>query len=180
MTEAEHSELIRRAQGGDARAFEELLNLYYGIIFKMAFKFCGKKELAEDITQESCIKLARFIANFKGQSKFTSWLYMLVINTGRDMIKSSSRHNGENAEVLEFLPSISNNGEDDLHTSQVLAAISELPQGEREALMLVLYDGYNHAEAGEILGVKEGTISWRISEAKKKLNNQFGKEAHYG
>lgn len=180
MTEAEHSELIRRAQGGDSRAFEELLNLYYGIIFKMAYKFCGKKELAEDITQESCIKLARFLNSFKGQSKFTSWLYRLVINTGRDMIASSNRHDGESADILEFTPASNGNSEDDLYTKEVLAAIAELPQGEREALMLVLYDGYNHAQAGDILGVKEGTISWRISEAKKKLNSRFGQEAAYG
>lgn len=180
MSEDEHRELIRRAQNGDARAFEELLNLYYGIMFKMAFKFCGKKELAEDITQESCIKLARFLGSFKGQSKFTSWLYRLVINTGRDMIKSSSRHDGESADILEFIPVLSGNSEDDLYTKDVLKAIAALPQGEREALMLVLYDGYNHAQAGNILGVKEGTISWRISEAKKKLNAAFGKEAIYG
>lgn len=179
MSEDEHRELITRAQNGDASAFAELANLYYGIMFKMAFKWCGRRELAEDITQESCIKLARFIGNFKGQSRFTSWLYMLVINTGRDLIKSSNRH-PDNPDALEFVPSASNNGEDDLYAKEILAAIAQLPQGEREALMLVLHDGYTHAQAGDILGVKEGTISWRISEAKKKLNDRFGKEAHYG
>lgn len=180
MTEAEHSALIRRAQSGDSRAFEELLTLYYGIMFKMAFKWCANRELAEDITQESCIKLARVIGQFRFQSKFTSWLYRLVINTGRDIVKSYARHQHMSDAALEFIPAHNSNSENDLYNKQILGAIARLPQSEREALMLVLHDGYTHAQAGEILGVKEGTISWRISEARKKLGDMFGKEAVHG
>ena len=178
MTEIEHEELIKAAQNGDADAFERLMNLYYAILFKMAFKYCGNKDMAEDITQEACIKLARNINSFRFKSKFTSWLYTLVLNTARDYIKSDSRH-PENPDALETLP-VKAEGEDAAYTRQVLAAIYELPPSERQALILVLNDGYTHAEAGDILGVKEGTISWRISEAKKKLNEKFGKEVSYG
>lgn len=178
MTEAEHSDLIRRAQSGDARAFEALVNLYYGIMYKMAYKYVLNKETAEDITQDACIKLARGINNFRFESKFTSWLYRLVINAARDHIKSQARH-PENPDALETL-AVKAEGEDAAYTREVLAAIYQLPDGEREALMLVLNDGYTHAEASEMLGVKEGTISWRISEAKKKLSAQFGKETAHG
>lgn len=178
MTEAEHEELIKAAQAGDADAFEALVNLYYAIMFKMAFKWCGDKTMAEDITQDACIKLARSINSFSFKSKFTSWLYTLVINTGRDLIKSDARH-PENPDALDKLP-VKADGEDAIYTQQVLAAIYELPRSEREALLLVLNDGYTHSEAADILGTKEGTISWRISEAKKKLNDKFGKEQSYG
>lgn len=178
MTEIEHEELIKAAQSGDADAFERLVNLYYAILFKMAFKYCGNRTMAEDITQEACIKLARHIHSFAFKSKFTSWLYTLVMNTARDYIKSDARH-PENPDALEALP-VKAEGEDAAYTRQVLAAVYELPPSEREALILVLNDGYTHAEAGKILGVKEGTISWRISEAKKKLSERFGKDAAYG
>lgn len=178
MTENEHSELIKAAQNGDADAFEALVNLYYVIMYKMAFKWCGDKNMAEDITQDSCIKLARNINSFSFKSKFTSWLYTLVINTGRDLVKSDSRH-PENPDALEHI-SINATGEEATYAREVIAAIYELPPSEREALMLVLNDGYTHAEAASILGTKEGTISWRISEAKKKLSEQFGKEQNYG
>ncbi len=178
MTEAEHSALIKRAQSGDARAFEELVNLYYGIMYKMAYKYVLNRETAEDITQDACIKLARGLNSFTFQSKFTSWLYRLVINAARDHIKSQARH-PENPDALETL-AVKAEGEDAVYTLEVLKAIYQLPAGEREALMLVLNDGYTHAEAGDILGVKEGTISWRISEAKKKLSGQFKQEAVHG
>lgn len=178
MTENEHRELILAAQNGDADAFEALVNLYYAIMFKMAFKWCGDRTMAEDITQDACIKLARSINSFAFKSKFTSWLYTLVINTGRDYIISDARH-PENPDALETIP-VKAEGEDAIYTRQVLAAIYELPPSEREAVLLVLNDGYTHAEAAEILGTKEGTISWRISEAKKKLNAKFSGEAAYG
>lgn len=178
MTEAEHSELIRRAQNGDSKAFEELIALYYAIMFKMAYQHCPSRDAAEEITQEACIKLARGISLFRFESKFTSWLYRLVINTARDYMQSQSRH-PYNPEAMERV-AVKAEGEDAAYTRQILTAIYQLPDGERAALMLVLRDGYSHAEAGDILGVKEGTISWRISEAKKKLGAQFGKEVAYG
>jgi RNA polymerase sigma factor (sigma-70 family) len=61
-------------------------------MFKMAYKFCGNRQDAEDITQESCIRLARGLHSFKGDSAFTSWLYRLVINTAKDWYKSNNRH----------------------------------------------------------------------------------------
>lgn len=178
MTEAEHSELIRRAQSGDSKAFEELMNLYYGIMFKMAYKYCLNREMAEDITQEACIKLARGLTLFRFESKFTSWLYRLVINAGRDYLESQNRHSKASGELDDI--AVKAEGEDALYAKEVLAAIYQLPEGEREALILVLNDGYSHAEAGVILGVKEGTISWRISEARKKLGAQFSKEQSHG
>ena len=177
MSEEEHLELIKRAQNGDARAFEELVNLYYGIMFKMAYKWCINKDMAEDITQDACIKLARGLGNFKGQSRFTTWLYRIVINTGHDYIRTHNR-NPATHEDLEMI-TVKAEGEDALYTKEILEAIYKLPEGEREALILVMNDGHTHAEAAEILGVKEGTISWRISEARKKLNDQFGKEARH-
>ncbi|MFP4313060.1 MAG: RNA polymerase sigma factor [Alphaproteobacteria bacterium] len=178
MTESEHKELIKAAQNGDADAFEALINLYYAVMFKMAFKWCGRQDMAEDITQEACLKLARGIKSYSFKSKFTSWLYTLVLNTGRDFVKSDARH-PESPDGLEKLP-VKAKGEDAIYTRQVLAAIYELPLSEREAVLLVLNDGYTHAEAADILGTKEGTISWRISEAKKKLQSKFGEGAAYG
>ena len=68
----EDSELIKRAVAGNADAFESLINEYYEVMFKMAFKWCGNRRDAEDITQDACIKLARGISSYNGKSKFTS------------------------------------------------------------------------------------------------------------
>ncbi len=164
-------ELIKQAQAGDPRAFEALVNAHYEVMYKMAYKWCGQATLAEDITQEACIKLARGIHSYNHKSKFTSWLYTLVINVGRDLIKKDARH-PENPDALEFVLK-PDQKEDRAYAHEILRYIYALPDGEREALMLVMNDGYSHKEAGDILGVKEGTISWRISEARKKLAEKF-------
>ena len=134
MSKNEDREIIKRAQSGNATAFEALANQYYETMFRMAYKFCGNRPDAEDITQESCIRLARGIHSFKGDSAFTSWLYRLVINTGKDWYKSNNRH-PKSDEGLETAQ-ISAKGEDQLYAKQVIAAVYELPEGERDALVL--------------------------------------------
>ncbi len=174
----EDKQLVAKARKGDAKAFEDLVNKHYGTMFKMAFKWCGNKNDAEDITQDACIKLARGLDSFKGNSAFTSWLYRLVINTGKDWYKKQNRHPSNPGE-LETV-STGSKSEEQLYTKQVLAAVHKLPNGEKEALLLVMSEGLSHKEAAKVLGCKESTISWRIHEARKKLSAQFEKEQKYG
>ncbi len=103
MDKALERELIGKAQAGDAGAFEALVNGYYKTMFRMAYKFCGNRQDAEDVTQESCIRLARGLRTFKNDSAFTSWLYRLVINTGKDWYRSHNRH-PKSDEGLETAP----------------------------------------------------------------------------
>lgn len=179
MPNTDETELINRASRGDADAFEALVNTYYEVMFKMAYKWCGNRRDAEDITQEACMKLARGIGSYKGGSKFTSWLYVLVINTAKDWYKSQNRH-PEGTELLESIVADSGNAEEKLYTRQVLDEVNKLPEAEKESLLLVMGQGLSHKEAADLSGVKESTISWRIHEARKKLEAIFGKEERYG
>ena len=179
MQNTDETVLIQRASRGDAEAFEALVNTYYEVMFKMAYKWCGNNRDAEDITQEACIKLARGIASYKGDSKFTSWLYVLVVNTAKDWYKSQNRH-PEGTELLESIVADEEKTEDKLYAKQVLAEVYKLPEAEKESLLLVMGQGLSHKEAAKLSGVKESTISWRIHEARKKLSSIFGKEERYG
>lgn len=180
MPDAQDTELIKQAQAGDAAAFEALVNDYYGIMFKMAFKWCGDRTAAEDITQEACIKLARGLDSFRHDSAFTSWLYRLVINTAKDWFKSQNRHPGAGIEQAEHVAAPEASPDERILMKQVWAQIKTLPEGEKEALILVVSEGLSHKEAAIILEVKESTVSWRIHEARKKLEGLFGKEKKYG
>lgn len=179
MTDAKDDELIKRSQAGDSAAFELLVNRYYDVMFKMAYKWCGERMAAEDVTQESCIKLARFIGTFRHDSAFTSWLYRLVINTAKDWQKSQNRHPQGDAE-LETMATQELSAEESLYAKELWTEVRKLPEGERDAVLLVLSEGLSHKEAAKILNVKESTISWRIHEARKKLEKLFGKEKMYG
>lgn len=164
--------LIKRAKRGDSAAFEQLLGTYYEVMFKMAYKWIGHKEAAEDVTQDACIKLARSLDQFRSESAFTSWLYRLVINCAKDWVKAQNRHTCRKA-VLEEQYDLKVEGadaEEQLYTIEMLGLMDGLPEGLKETLLLVHGEGMSHKEASKVLGIKESTISWRIHEARKLLD----------
>jgi len=178
MSDEEEKALIKRAQTGDSRAFEALVNRYYETMYKFAYKYCLNQQDAEDVTQDACIKLAKGLHSYKHDSAFTSWLYRLTINAAKDHFRKQNRHIGS-SEALESV-AISDSAEDKTYAREILREVCSLPEGERDALILVMADGLSHAEAAKVLDCKEKTISWRIHEARKKLSAFNKKEQKYG
>jgi RNA polymerase sigma-70 factor (ECF subfamily) len=161
--------LIRKAQGGDATAFAEVLDLHYDTIYRFAWKWCGHETNAEDIAQLACMKLAGSLKQFRFQSAFTSWLYRLVISCAQDWQRSQARH------AHDALPETETQGEnspaeDRIYLTQVLEQLGELGEGMKEAALLVHAEGLSHAEAGAILGVSESTISWRLHTIRRHMS----------
>lgn len=172
--------LVQQAQRGDAKSFETLLNLHYRLIFRTAYKWCGRREDAEDITQNVCIRLAESIRDYRGESQFTTWLYRVTLNAAKDYQKSRSRKAGrEQGDIdLSLFRSEQPNAEESLIARHLYWCIAQLTEKLRMAILLVCAEGMSHAEAGRVLECKEGTISWRISEAKKHLSTcLYEKEA---
>ena len=165
--------LIKQAQQGDKQAFETLLNIHYDMLFSFAFKWCGNKTDAEDITQQSCIKLARSIKQFQFKSAFSSWLYRLVINCAKDWYKSQSRHTRNTSNIETEPASSAQETEQALYTQQLMELLNDLPDGMKETALLVHAEGLTHKETADILSVKESTISWRIHEIRKSLQQQL-------
>jgi RNA polymerase sigma-70 factor (ECF subfamily) len=163
--------LIRRAQGGHSASFAELLDLHYDTIHRFAWKWCGHRADAEDIAQQACMKLAQSIAQYRFQSAFNSWLYRLVVNCAKDWQRSQRRH--LHGEIPEDEPSSdSRRAEDAVHLEQLLEQLGHLGEGMRETALLVHAEGLSHAEAGQVLGVSESTISWRIHTMRKHINRR--------
>jgi RNA polymerase sigma-70 factor (ECF subfamily) len=162
--------LVERARAGDRRAFEQLVEANYDFIFRTACKWTGKKSDAEDIAQEVCIKLATAIHSFDGRAAFTSWLYRVTINMVRDMQRSTTRKARTVDAFTLVHPEDDPGDQEDATTShEIWERVSALPDKQREAIMLVYGEDMSHAEAGEIMGCKEATVSWHIHEAKKTL-----------
>jgi RNA polymerase sigma-70 factor (ECF subfamily) len=166
--------LIRRAQGGDANSFAELVDLYYDTIYRFAWKWCGHQANAQDIAQLACIKLAASLGQFRFQSAFTSWLYRLVISCAQDWQRGQRRHDHEDISESEQ-GSISSPAEDHIYLMQLLGQLQELGEGMKETALLVHAEGMSHAEAGAVLGVSESTISWRLHTIRRHLGTR---EAH--
>lgn len=169
--ERDESELIRLSCAGNAHAFRALLDLHYMTVYKMAFHLCGHRENAEDITQMACLKISQNIAGFRQDSKFTTWLYTIVLNTFRDWKESRAASGrgqvalGDHAERI----AAADNPEKTAQAREQLRALDSLPPEEKEAVVLVFAHGCSHKEAAAILGCAESTVSWRVHEVRKKL-----------
>jgi len=163
--------LIRRAQGGDRSGFAELVDLHYDAIHRFAWKWCAHRADAEDIAQQACIKLARSLAQYRFQAPFSSWLYRLVVSCAQDWQRAQRRH--LHAALPEDEPDHhAGRPEDAIHLTQLLEQLETLGTGMRETALLVHAEGLSHAEAGEILGVSESTISWRIHTMRRLMNKR--------
>ena len=162
--------LVTYAMNGDEAAFETLLGRVYDRIYAASFKWCGTREEAEDVTQEVCVKLARTLGSFKKECAFDTWLYRMTLNTVKDYFKQASRARKRDQEFAELqVLETGETQEQAVLAKTYLAHIYMLSEPLRDAILLVYSEDRTHAEAAEILGCKEGTISWRISEAKKQL-----------
>ncbi len=125
----------------------------------------------EDIAQQACIKLAQNLAQYRFQAAFTSWLYRLVVNCAQDWQRAQKRH--LHSDLPEDEPDTgSSHAEDSIHLAQLLEQLDALGTGMRETALLVHAEGLSHAEAGEVLGVSESTISWRIHTMRKQMNRR--------
>jgi RNA polymerase sigma-70 factor (ECF subfamily) len=171
MIKRDDDELVSEAQSGNRQAFAGLLERHYGLMFKVAYQWCGVREDAEDIAQDASIKLAQNISGFMFESAFTTWLYRLVINCAKDYYKAKNRRNSRETPMYEDAVYISEDltPEQKLSHKDTLKAISDLPESLRETVILVCWQGMTHAEASDVLECEEGTVSWRIHEARKKI-----------
>ncbi len=170
MQTAEES-LIREAQSGSAAAFEQLLSQYYSLLFKAAYKWCGHKEDAEEIAQEACIKIGRNLHTFRHESAFSSWVYRIVVNLSKDKLRQKKPKEPLDEQTL--IAEKTKGPDEDIYNSQVWRAVQQLPEKQRDAVLLVYGEGLTHAEAANILEAAEGTISWYITEAKKSLGRRM-------
>lgn len=175
MEQSNDSELVRMAQNGDRKAFEQLAERYYTMVYRVAYKATGNQEAAEDITQEVFFQLVDKIASFQFRSSFSTWLYRIVMNTAQNVQKRDSIKRDKEANHSDLvLPQGYGSAEDSVALKQVFALVDKLPEKQKEVVLLVLCEGLSHREAADILGCAEATIAWRVFQARKKLQKWIG------
>ena len=179
QTSDEH--LVKRAVGGDRAGFAALISRHYETIFRIAWKWCGNRDDAEDIAQDVCLRLARNIASFDGNARFSTWLYRVVLNATRDHHRRQQT-NARKLETLKVDPTqmvqtTADLNSDDGQLTDLWRAVRQLPQKQRDAVMLVFGEELSHSDAARILGCAEGTVSSNIHDAKKRLKHLLKQEA---
>jgi RNA polymerase sigma-70 factor (ECF subfamily) len=163
------AELVSRAQGGESRAFAELLERHYGTIFRIAFKCCGHRGDAEDIAQNACLRLAATIGQFRFRAAFTTWLYRVVLSAARDFQRRASAQRAAETDYARQQAVLQGPDPPEVTAAELYAAIRQLPEPIREAVLLVVGEGLSHAQAARVLGCAETTVSWRLFQARRRL-----------
>lgn len=167
--------LIKRAQKGDAAAFESLYNQHLKRVYNIAWRMMGSGSDAEDIAQEVMLKAWRALPNFKLDSAFGTWLYRITINACHDELRrrkaktvsvEQMHENGQDLETEGFEERTTTGG-------SITWAIGKLSEEYRSALILRDVEGYAYDEIAEILRCPIGTVRSRINRAREQLRNML-------
>lgn len=180
MTKPQENEVIRRVLEGDADAFGAIVDEYGKNVYNLALRMTGCPEDAQDLSQEAFIKAFNSLPSFRGDSKFSVWLYRIVSNVCLDFLRSRSKRqtvslnvddDGEDAELdvpdLRALPE--EELERALTRSAVRRGLLSLPDDMRQILLLREIEGLSYEEIGLALGLEAGTVKSRIFRARKRL-----------
>lgn len=168
--ETPDEDLALAAAGGDRAAFAALVGRHYDRIFGLAFRLTGRRAEAEDLAQDVCAALPRRLAGFRGEARFTTWLYRVVVNAAQDLrrrqeVRARAATGWGDWEIARQEAM----AEDRAAQDWLTAAMTRLPPELRDTVALVLGEDMTQAEAARVLGLSEGTIAWRMSEVKKRL-----------
>ena len=162
-------DLAIAAAAGDGAAFASLLDRHYDRLFAFCFRLTGTRSEAEDLTQDICAVLPAKLGSYQRRAKVTTWLYRVAVNAAHDRRRKRASYLRATQGWGDWETNRSaGNQETAAQIDWLTIAMRNLPDDLRDTLALVL-DDMTHAQAAEVLGVSEGTISWRISEAKKAL-----------
>lgn len=177
-------DLVAAAQVGDVRAYGCLVERYQRRIYRLAAHMLKSPADAEDVTQETFVRAYKALARFDGRSEPFTWIYRIAINLSLNMLRSRRvrRHSTTDddprleSQLVEQRPGYSDPaaGSADREIFATLSeAMDSLSETLRTTLVLVCVDGQSHADAARILGCPEGTIAWRVHEARRKLREHL-------
>ena len=164
---------VAQAKQGDADAFAQLVTAYETSVYRLALRMCGNAHDAEEAAQEAFVSAWKGLPAFRGESKFSSWLYQLTTNACLDLLRREKRHRAavpldEQAELSsEDTPQRAAENAELRDTLQ--AALQELSDDHRQIFLLRQMRQLSYDEIGALLGLEAGTVKSRLSRAKKQL-----------
>ncbi|MSO56429.1 MAG: sigma-70 family RNA polymerase sigma factor [Acidobacteria bacterium] len=182
-------ELVARSKTGDTESFNQLVRRWERPIFALAYRTLGREEDARDVTQETFLRAFRALSGFKGDAKFSSWLYRIALNLCRDWIRKERRTPvvampegvdvdqlaGESREVASV---------EDLAaraelSGMVAAAMGHLPAEQRTAIILKEYHGLTFQEIADLLNCPLSTVKTRVYQGLGLLRRHLAAQGQF-
>ena len=173
--EISNSELVKKSQLGDKAAFEQLVIRHQDLVFSLAYKLTGNREMANDVAQEAFIRAWKAIEKFRGDSTFSTWIYRITVNTAWTLRKKAKKHNTLNIDDT-YEPIVIDEKKDpelvainsDL-SSVLINALDKIPIEQRIIVELKNIEGRSHKEIADYLDISVTAAKVRLHRAHQKL-----------
>jgi RNA polymerase sigma-70 factor (ECF subfamily) len=162
------SDYIKRARNGDGDAVRELYNRYAPRVYAVVRRLAGDDALAEDWAQEAWIRAIRALPSFRGDSRFSTWLHRIAVNSALHGRRWRERRARNEVELPPALPTSTRSEQTTLRIT-IEQALQALPDGMRQVLVLHDVEGYTHEEIATFLGVTAGTSKSQLFKARARM-----------
>src|SRR3954463_2116183 len=178
-------ELVALSVGGDLDSFNQLVLRWERPIYALAYRVLGREEDARDVAQETFLRAFRALKGFKGQAKFSSWLYRIALNLCRDWVRRERRtpvvQAPEDMDLMELAAarepseSIEDLVARKATTKAVERAMALLPEEQRTAIVLKEYHGLTFQEIADLVGCPLSTVKTRLYQGLTVLRRELAK-----
>jgi len=173
-------DLVASARAGDVAAYGRFVQRHQQRVYRLALHMLKQKADAEDVTQETFVRAWSALDRFDGRSEPFTWVYRIAVNLSLNVLRARRTRPqapiDDDARVEALLAEYRRGPGDPLVNSEnrqlvsaLLRAMESLSETLRTTLVLVAVDGMSHGDAASILGCPEGTVAWRVHEARRKL-----------
>ncbi len=189
LSSLDDEELVRRSKGGDAESFNQLIHRWERPIFALAYRTLGREEDARDVTQETFLRAFRALPGFKGDAKFSSWLYRIALNLCRDWMRKDRRApvvampEGVEAHELAAEPAGTPSAEDLAARAELSEAVAKamerLPREQRTAIILKEYHGLTFQEVADVMNCPLSTAKTRLYQGLTLLRRYLAEQGKY-
>jgi RNA polymerase sigma-70 factor, ECF subfamily len=172
-----HPQVVAKARRGDPVAFESLVRAFQGDVWRLCFHLLGNSAMADDVTQDAFVRAFRFLHRYRGDSKFSTWLFSIARNCALDEVRRNQRRR----KVTDIIEAQSERAPVRTELGiEVREAVTSLPLQLREPLVMIDILGQSYAEVAETMGIPVGTVKSRVHRARDTVARVLTDEIQEG
>ncbi len=177
MTTDQEASIINQIIGGDTQAFSVLVDVYKDLVFTLAIRMLKNREEAEEVSQDTFIKIYKALPKFKGESKLSTWIYKVAYNTCLDQIKKNNRRYDEVAidsfseNQIKTLDNALDALEEKEQQKTIQECLQQLASKDSFLLTLFYFEELSLEEISKVVNMEANTVKVNIHRARKRLGN---------